>query len=160
LHEPLVPGPNQTALLVKSSPMVGTFHAAGDSAAYRYLRPMLRWGARRLDLRCAVSAAAAGPARRYLGGDYTLLSHGIETDLWAKADPWPTDGPTVLFVGRHEPRKGLDVLLAALPWLPADARVWVAGEGPDTDGLRHRYAGDPRLEWLGRIDDDEKFRRM
>jgi phosphatidylinositol alpha-mannosyltransferase len=107
-----------------------------------------------------VSEAAAYLARRYLGGEYTLLYNGIETDLWAKAEPWPTDGPTVLFVGRHEPRKGLDVLLDALDRLPADVRLWVAGEGPDTDALRQRHADDERIVWLGRIGEEEKRRRM
>jgi phosphatidylinositol alpha-mannosyltransferase len=36
----------------------------------------------------------------------------------------------------------------------------VAGTGPDTAGLTARYAGDPRIEWLGRISDDEKTARM
>jgi phosphatidylinositol alpha-mannosyltransferase len=39
-------------------------------------------------------------------------------------------------------------------------RIWVAGTGPDTDLLRTRHAGDPRIEWLGRISDDEKARRI
>src|SRR5690606_16612873 len=37
--------------------------------------------------------------------------------------------------------------------------VWVAGEGPDTARLRERYRDD-RIEWLGRIDDDERDRRL
>ena len=161
LHEPLCPGPTQTVLLFKSSPLLGTFHAAGDSASYKYLRPPLKWLAGRLDHRCAVSAAAADLAQRYLGGEYTLLFNAVEIDLWAKAEPWPTDGhPTVLFVGRHEPRKGLDVLLAGLARLPADVRVWVVGDGPDTEELQRRHAGDGRVEWLGRVDDEEKRRRM
>jgi phosphatidylinositol alpha-mannosyltransferase len=159
LHEPLCPGPTQTALLFHNTAMIGTFHAAGDSASYKYLRGPLRWLAGRLDHRCAVSAAAAELAGRYLGGEYTPLFNGIEVDLWAKAEPWPSDGPTVLFVGRHEPRKGLEVLLAAVDRLPAGTRVWVAGDGPDTADLRHRHT-DPRIEWLGRIGDEEKRRRM
>jgi phosphatidylinositol alpha-mannosyltransferase len=161
LHEPLVPGPTQTALLFHSSPLVGTFHAAGDSASYKWLRPPLRWLASRLDLRCAVSRAAAELTARYLGGEYTILFNGIEVDLWAKADPWPDDGsghrPTILFVGRHEPRKGLDVLVAAAERLPADARIWVAG--PGTEELAAELHDD-RFELLGRISDDEKRRRM
>ena len=165
LHEPLCPGPTQTVLLLESAPLIGTFHAAGDSASYKYLRPPLRWLAGRLDHRCAVSAAAADLAQRYLGGEYTVLFNAVENDLWAKAEPWVDDTtgdgrPTVLFVGRHEPRKGLDVLLAALDRFPADVRVWVVGDGPDTPELQRRLAGDHRVEWLGRVSDDEKRRRM
>jgi phosphatidylinositol alpha-mannosyltransferase len=161
LHEPLCPGPTQTVLLFRNAPLLGTFHAAGESASYRYLRPPLRWLAGRLDRRAAVSKAAIELASRYFPGDYELLFNAVEIDLWAKAEPWPRDErPTVLFVGRHEPRKGLDVLLASLPALPADARVWVVGDGPDTAQLQARHAGDDRIEWLGRVEDDEKRRRM
>jgi len=160
LHEPLVPGPTMTATLLRSAPLIGTFHAAGGSAAYRYLSPIVRWMAKRLDHRCAVSEAARRMAADALGGTYTLLYNGIEIDRFAKVEPWPADGPTIFFVGRHEPRKGLDVLLAALGHLPADVRVWVASDGPQTAELRARYAGDPRIEWLGRIDDREKASRL
>jgi phosphatidylinositol alpha-mannosyltransferase len=160
LHEPLAPGPTQTALLFRSAPTIGTFHAAGDSASYKFLRPVLRWAANRLDIRCAVSADAASLARRYLGGEYEPVFNGIEVDTYAKAEPWPTDGPTVFFIGRHEPRKGLDVLLDAFPSLPDDVRLWVAGDGPDTDTLRAQHGTNPRIEWLGRIGDEEKRRRL
>ena len=160
LHEPLAPGPTQTAMFFKTAPLVGTFHAAGSSAAYKWFSPGVKWLAKRLDLRCAVSQDAEQMARSALGGDYTVLFNGVEVATFAKATPTPTEGPTVLFVGRHEPRKGLDVLLAAMTDLPASTRLWIAGDGPDTDRLRARVAGDARIEWLGRISDDEKASRM
>ena len=73
------------------------------------------------------------------------MFNGVEVQRFASAEPWPTDGPTVLFVGRHEPRKGLDVLLSALEELPAEVRIWVAGTGPDTDALQARFT-DERIE--------------
>src|SRR5205807_6661207 len=130
------------------------------SAAYRYLNFGVRRLAKRLDHRCAVSEDARHMAQSALGGDYTLLFNGIEVDRFAKAPPWPTDGPTVLFVGRHEPRKGLAVLLEAMARLPADVRLWVAGDGPQTGALKAATAGDARVEWLGRLSDDELARRL
>jgi phosphatidylinositol alpha-mannosyltransferase len=159
LHEPLVPGPTMTSILFRNAPIIGTFHAAGGSAAYRYLRPGVRWLSRRLDLRCAVSEDAKQMAHDALGGEYTLLFNGIEVERYAKAEPWPSEGRTVFFVGRHEPRKGLDVLLSAFPMLPPDVRLWVAGDGPQTGALRAEHT-DPRIEWLGRIDDAEKAARL
>jgi phosphatidyl-myo-inositol alpha-mannosyltransferase len=44
--------------------------------------------------------------------------------------------------------------------LPSDTRLWVAGDGPDTDVLQARHREDERIEWLGRISDDEKYRRI
>jgi phosphatidylinositol alpha-mannosyltransferase len=159
VHEPLVPGVGQTAVLTGRAPVLATFHAAGESAGYKYLRPLARWIANHVDLRCAVSADAAALAGKYLGGTYEPVFNGIEIAPLATADPWPTEGPTIFFIGRHEDRKGLDVLLEAMASLPADVRLWVAGDGPNTDELRRRHAGDARIEWLGRIDDAEKHRR-
>src|SRR4029453_2584019 len=151
VHEPLAPGPTMTTLLFRNAPLVGTFHRAGDSAAYALAKPGVRWLAKRLDLRCAVSKDALHTARKAVGGDYELLFNGIEVERFAKAAPEPTDGPTILFVGRHEDRKGLAVLLDALRRLPADVRVWGGGPGPQTEALRSRHGGDPRVTWLGRL---------
>jgi phosphatidylinositol alpha-mannosyltransferase len=160
LHEPLVPGPTMTTMLFKDAPMVGTFHAAGGSAAYRWLNPGVRWLAKKLDVRCAVSADARKMAEEALGGTYELVFNGVEVDHFRGVEPWPSKRPTILFLGRHEPRKGLATLLAALPKLPADTTLWVAGDGPQTDELQRLAAGDPRVEWLGRIDDEEKVARL
>ena len=160
LHEPLVPGPTMTALLFDAAPMVGTFHAAGGSAAYKWLRPGTRYAARRLSLRCAVSEDARCMAQHALGGEYVLVHNGIDVARFAKATPWPTEGPTIFFVGRHEPRKGLSVLLEAMSSLPQEVRLWVGGDGPETDVLRARTRRDDRIEWLGAIHDDEKARRL
>jgi len=162
LHEPLGPGACMTMLVVKPAPLVGTFHAAGVSGAYRSLRPFVRKLAGRLDVRAAVSDDAEALARSYLGGTYEKVFNGIEIPFFAEAEPTPVedDTPTVLFIGRHEERKGLDVLLDALARMSRDVRVWVAGDGPDTPALRRRTSGDPRVEWLGRISDAEKASRL
>ena len=88
------------------------------------------------------------------------MFNGVEVETFSKATPWPTEGPTIFFIGRHEPRKGLAVLLEAMGELPAHVRLWIAGDGPETEQLRQRVAGDARIEWLGRISDEEKAARM
>ena len=160
LHEPLAPGVTQTALLFKSQPLVGTFHAAGESAGYRWLNPIVRWLAGKLDLRCAVSADAREMAMHAVGGDYELLFNGVDLQAFSGPALVPEVTPTVLFLGRHEPRKGLAVLLEAMGELPADVRLWVAGDGPETEELRRRVAGDVRIEWLGRLTEQEKVERL
>src|SRR5207302_6696299 len=67
-------------------------------------------------------------------------------------------GRAILFVGRHEPRKGLEVLLDAFAALDRDAVLWVAGEGPATTALA--AAAPPGVEWLGRISDRELAQRL
>ena len=159
LHEPMAPGPTLTTLVMSSGPLVGTFHAAGASLAYRLLRPLGTTLNARLHLRCAVSEDALDMAS-LLGGDFELVFNGIDLEGFAKAAPWPTEAPTIVFVGRHEERKGLGVLIAALAHMPRHVRVWVAGDGPETRRLQAEAAGDPRVQWLGRLSEEEKARRM
>lgn len=160
LHEPLAPGPTWTAILANDGPLVGTFHRAGESAWYKYARGPSRWGARKLALRCAVSELALRTAREALGGHYELLWNGIDLSVLAQAVPWPTSGPTVLFLGRHEPRKGLEVLVEAVIRYGVDAHLWIAGQGPQTPALKEATLGDPRFEWLGTVPEEEKLRRL
>lgn len=163
LHEPLSPGPTLAALLGSAVPKVGTFHASGSAPAalYRVFRPIVRAAARRLAVRTAVSEDARGVAERALGGAYRVLPNAVDVDRFAKAEPWPRpEGgrPVILFVGRHEERKGLAVLLEAFVGVGRETTLWVAGEGPQTKALRAREV--PGVEWLGCISDTEKARRM
>lgn len=160
VHEPLVPGPSLTALVFSASPVVATFHRSGGSAGYHAVRPLTRWVANRVAVRAAVSAEAAATARQALGGRYEVLWNGIDDVAHATARPWPTVGPTILFVGRHEPRKGLSVLVDAMDRLGPDTHLWVAGEGPETARLTDHTRGDGRIEWLGVVPEHEKLRRL
>lgn len=165
VHEPLAPGPTLTAVTVKPVPLVGTFHASGDVMVYRTLRPLLRHLTSRIDSKVAVSAEAARMAKRNLGGDYEILFNGIELDRVRRAElephkAHPRTGPTVFFLARHEPRKGLSVLLEAASMLPSDVTIWIGGEGPETSQLREQYRDDPRLVWLGAMTDVEKAARL
>lgn len=162
LHEPAVPGPCMTTVFLKPAPLVGTFHAAGEIPAYGALAPLARWGGRQLDVRVVVSEDALSLVDPVMDGPWVRLFNGIEIAPWRDAEPWPPEEPgtpAVLFLGRHEPRKGLRVLLESLRHVGEDFVLWVAGEGDETESLRARFL-DPRIRWLGRIDDRERERRM
>jgi len=160
LHEPLAPGITTTAILVKTCPIVGTFHAAGTSAAYKWINRGCRNLLGRIDVPVCVSPAAEEMVQNALGGSYQQVFNGVEIGHYLGAKPWPTTGPTIFFVGRHETRKGLAVLLESLAQLPDSVRLWVAGYGPETDALRSQFAQDARIEWLGRISEEEKVARL
>src|SRR3546814_20138867 len=87
--------------------MVGTFHAAGQSAAYSFAGRGLGRMARRLPHRCAVSPDAEALAKRFLGGEYELPHNGTEVERFATGPAHPPDGPTIFSLGGHEPRMGL-----------------------------------------------------
>ncbi len=160
IHEPMAPGPTMTATVLKQAPIVATFHRAGASRAYHYLNRGVRWLQRRIEVCVAVSEEAAAVARAQLGGEYEVLFNGVELDRYADRGDAREDRPTIFFIGRHEPRKGLEVLLEAMDQLPHEVALWVGSDGPETDRLRSRWAGEPRIEWLGRLTEQEKIRRM
>lgn len=160
LHEPMVPGPTMTALVLKQAPIVATFHRAGESRSYQTFGRGLRWLRARIEVSVAVSEEAAALARGQLGGHYDVLFNGVEVARYREIAAVKAPQRTILFVGRHEPRKGLGVLLSTLPDLPPDIRIWVASDGPQTAELTSMWAGDPRIEWLGRISEHEKVARM
>jgi phosphatidylinositol alpha-mannosyltransferase len=115
--------------------------------------------ARQLTIRTAVSEDARKMAETAVGGSYILLPNGVDVDQFAKAVPSPSGRrPAVLFLGRHEPRKGLGVLLDAWAGLDRDAVLWVGSDGPETESLRARRT--PNVEWLGRITDAERASRL
>jgi len=159
VHEPLVPGPTLTAVLVKLAPIVATFHSAGESGAYKTFQKLGRPIARRIDVRVAVSADAVELAHRYIGGEYEILFNGIDLEAFSGPIVENRDN-AIFFCGRHEPRKGLGVLLEAVSLMPGDVRLWIASDGPETEILKAQYANDQRIEWLGRISDAEKIDRL
>jgi phosphatidyl-myo-inositol alpha-mannosyltransferase len=158
LHEPIVPGPALALLVDRDGPTIGTFHISGE-VGREWLLPALRTRLERLAARVAVSEAARATAVRVYGpSEFRLLWNGIEVDRFASPEPWPTRRPAVLFVGRHEPRKGLSVLLDAWVGIERDAVLWVAGSGPQTEALTRR--GVPGVEWIGAVTDEERNRRL
>jgi phosphatidylinositol alpha-mannosyltransferase len=178
VHEPFSPG-LPYGLLVASGipPLVATFHRSGGSFFYSALKPLARRRARRFAVRCAVSEAARETAQDAVGGEYTVLFNGVEIERFRDAEPWPAEGPAILFLGRHEERKGLRVLLDAFgtvgevdpmahcrrqgPGGPGRVpRLWVAGNGPETEWLKRLYPESDRIRWLGVLSEDEKVRRL
>lgn len=157
LHEPLVPGPTVTALLGFAGPLIGTFHIAGDFPM-QWLRPAFPAVVARLTRRYAVSEAAAALATKMYQHDCEVLWNGIDIAAYEPVDPWPAERPVVMFLGRHEPRKGLRELLDAWHGIDRDAELWVAGSGPETEALRRRRTKN--VVWLGHIEEQEKRRRL
>ena len=159
VHEPLAPGPTITAIVLKQSPIVATYHRAGASKSYEYFNKPARWVANRIEVNCAVSEEAATTAKQALGGAYEVLFNGIELSRYASTTT-QQHALTIFFLGRHEPRKGLEVLIRAMQFLPDEVKLWIASDGPDTKRLQKATEDDRRIEWLGRISDEEKINRL
>jgi phosphatidyl-myo-inositol alpha-mannosyltransferase len=164
-HEPFVPFLSLFLLRESTSVNIATFHAyAGFSPSYEFGSRALGGYATRLHGRIAVSAAARHFIDRFFPGDYKVIPNGVDVGRFATAVPiarWQDGTPNVLFVGRHEPRKGLLDLLKAhriLRRMGGKSRLLVVGSGPQEREARRYVAtrGLNGVEFLGRVSDDEK----
>lgn len=163
IHEPFVPGPALGALLGGIHPLVGTFHRSGVDRAYRAYGLAVRGLSRRLEAMFAVSQEARSTALATVAGSRAvvrIIPNGVEVARLASVRPWPKLGPTLAFVGRHERRKGLEILLQAFESLDCFAHLWVMGQGPETQRLQRCYGANPLVEWLGPVSDEERSARL
>ena len=160
LHEPFSPGANHAALMGTQLPAVGTFHSAraGKNGWYETLRAPIRPLMRKLDVKTAVSADAARQVTLTFGEECEIVPNGVPVEQFASGSIAHAPHPAIVFVGRHEPRKGLGVLLDAFDGLGRDADLWVVGDGPQHGALRARRL--PGVEWLGTVSDEEKAARL
>jgi phosphatidylinositol alpha-mannosyltransferase len=164
-HEPLVPFLSPIVLRESRSVNIATFHAySGFSPAYELTSRLLGPIVSRLHGRIAVSAAARHFIDRYFPGDYKVIPNGVDVDFYRRAVPiarWQDGTYNLLFVGRHEPRKGLLDLLKAYRLLRKSGircRLLITNTGPQEREAR-RYVMTRRLgdvEFLGRVSDAEK----
>ncbi|HET6657721.1 MAG TPA: glycosyltransferase family 4 protein [Gaiellaceae bacterium] len=130
VHEPYAPILSAFALVAAPCPTVATFHAAGEKLGW-YPMGRRMWGIAvdRADYRIAVSESARRAAEPYAGGPLEVIPNGIF--LPETFDPGGRNG-NVVFIGRNERRKGLEVLLRAWPGVAAktEARLRVVGADP------------------------------
>ena len=164
LHEPNAPSLSLLALMVAEGPIVATFHTSTTkSLALGVFQSLLRPYNEKIVGRIAVSDLARRWQMEALGSDAVQIPNGVDVGSFSSAQPlpgYPRPGRTVLFLGRFdEPRKGMEVLLGALPALVErfpDVEILIVGRGDEED-LREE-AGDlaGHLRFLGQVSDAEK----
>jgi phosphatidylinositol alpha-mannosyltransferase len=148
VHEPLMPAASLLALRA-GPPVVATFHADPGPLvrlAYRAAgRSLVGLLGDRVRAVTAVSGTAASALPNSL--DVTVIPNGVDTTgMRVAAD---RDKRSVVFLGRDEPRKGLDYLLKAwrgvVDAMPG-AHLTVMGADRDVEAI----------EWLGHVDEQTK----
>lgn len=137
VHEPLMPL-TSLAALGAGKPTVATFHAAVAPWTARLYRALDGVGARLL--RNAALTAVSPMALAGLPDTWapvTIIPNGIDVASF-RLDVPKVPGRIVM-VGRDEPRKGIDVMLGALPAIRAaapDAQLHIVGaDRPPVDGV-------------------------
>ncbi len=161
IHEPSVPSVSVLALRAAHGPIVATFHTAilrsrAMLSAAGILRPLME----KLGGRIAVSELARRTLVQHFGGEPVIIPNGLYVDRFQMppSPRWRGEGPTVSFLGRiDEPRKGLRLLLAAMPELTRrrpGVRLVVAGRG-DVAAARRQIEPSVResVTFLGPVDD-------
>jgi phosphatidylinositol alpha-mannosyltransferase len=168
LHEPNAPSLSMWALRVAEGPIVATFHTSTTkSLTLSVFQGVLRPWHEKIIGRIAVSDVARRWQMEALGSDAVEIPNGVDVDSLASAprlDGYPRPGKTVLFLGRYdEPRKGMSVLLEALPKVVKrfrDVQVLIVGHG-DEDELRAQAGQLARhMRFLGLVDDAGKASAM
>ncbi|HZA11642.1 glycosyltransferase family 4 protein [Mycobacterium sp.] len=168
VHEPNAPSLSMLALMIAAGPIVATFHTSTTkSLTLSVFQGILRPWHEKIIGRIAVSDLARRWQMEALGSDAVEIPNGVDVKSFADAPPldgYPRPGKTVLFLGRFdEPRKGMAVLLRALPRLVErfpELDVLIVGRG-DSDELREQ-AGPlaTHLRFLGQVDEQTKASAM
>ncbi|MDQ2981166.1 MAG: glycosyltransferase family 4 protein [Actinomycetota bacterium] len=129
IHEPMTPTPGPATLALARCPLVTTFHASGELSWLKIAKPVWGFLLDRVDHRIAVSEQARESASRYFPGDYELIPNGVLIPDAAEAGGREQ---RIVFAGRQEPRKGLQVLLRAWPEIRqrTGARLRLIGADP------------------------------
>src|SRR5437867_5956872 len=129
LHEPMTPAICIAALALARVPCVATFHAHGALGWMKVGKPVWGFLADRLDHRIAVSPHSRDTAAAWLPGEYEVLPNGVLIPPEADAHGRERQ---IVFAGRQEPRKGLQVLLRAWPEIRrrTGARLRIVGADP------------------------------
>jgi phosphatidylinositol alpha-mannosyltransferase len=167
IHEPTTPSPSVIAAWSSRGAVVGTFHTSNDKARAQSIMmfsAILQPALEKVSARIAVSEDARRTLIDHFGGDAVLVPNGVRVSTYKDAKPLPqfkSDQPTLVFLGRvDEPRKGLQVLLEALPLIAKqhpDVRLLVAGPGDHEEALAALPAEHhDRVLFLGKIPEADK----
>jgi phosphatidylinositol alpha-mannosyltransferase len=152
LHAPFAP---TLTLLAQSEasqlriPIVATFHSwFPRSSIIRILRRPLQRLMDKIAAKIAVSESVIRAFERYFTASWEIIPNGVNVGYFHPNGRQVTDavtlGPKLLFLGRLDPRNGLNTLLQAMPEILISypkAKLTVVGDGP----LRRYYANQSKL---------------
>jgi phosphatidylinositol alpha-mannosyltransferase len=147
-------------------PVVATFHSwFRRSALCHIFRRQLQ---ERLDRHAAVIAVSEPVIEahaRYFRADWEIIPNGVDTSFFRPGSQpvrdLPDLRPELLFLGRLDPRNGLDTLLEAMPAVLSQlphVHLTVAGDGP----LRPMYQRmarpiGPQVTFVGQVNGNRPF---
>ena len=165
LHVHCPTAPSLPVLAIESAvcPVVATFHmTSGRSFLIELFRGRLTRVVEKLRARIAVSKTARQSAELYFPGHYEMIPNGVDIERFHGAvepfEEWrDPERVNLLFVGRLDQRKGVDLLIAAMPEIlertKNRARLLIVGDSY----LRPKFEASvpavarPHVHFLGHV---------
>jgi len=115
-------------------PVVATFHSwFRRSALCEIFRRPLQGRLDRHAAVIAVSEPVVEAHARYFKANWQIIPNGVDTAFFRPVSEPVENLPELLFLGRLDPRNGLDTVLSAIPAVLErfpEVRLTVAGDGP------------------------------
>lgn len=143
---------------------VATFHDVSGPDTPRLARAVVPLAARAVQRLLVEELIAVSPAvTHHLPHPHVVIPNGL-TVPELPSEPQRRDH--LLFLGRLEPRKGLEVLLRALGRVRQSGGevppLRVAGDGPLREPMQRLALelGLSRVEWLGQVSEGDKWREL
>lgn len=159
VHSPLTPVLPLLAIDEADCPVVGTFHTYFDrSTGYALFNRYFQRRLDKLSAAIAVSHSTTVALNPYFAADWTIIPNGIDVDVFnpraPRAPEVRADVPSILFLGRFDPRNGLDTLIDAFRRVKRRGRraqLVVVGDGPLRDHYYALAGGDPDITFVGAV---------
>ena len=159
VHSPLTPVLPILAIEEADCPVVGTFHTYFDkSKGYRLFNRAFQ---KRLDMLSAaicVSHSTTVALERYFRAPWQIIPNGIDTDVFHPSVAAPAairkDVPSILFLGRFDPRNGLTTLIDSFRKVKGrrrQAQLVIVGDGPLREHYYKQANNDPDITFVGAV---------
>jgi phosphatidylinositol alpha-mannosyltransferase len=158
-HSPLTPLLPLLAIEESDAPVVGTFHTYFDRAnTYFFLNDYFRRRLEMLQAAICVSHSTTVALGRYFSAPWRIIPNGIDTDVFHPSVSAPPvirkDVPSILFLGRFDPRNGLSTLIDSFRKVKGkrrQAQLVVVGDGPLREHYYKQARGDEDITFVGAV---------
>jgi glycosyltransferase involved in cell wall biosynthesis len=144
----------QTMIAAKAGKRIPLLVIAHGGDVHTLRRTHLLAGAMKaLEAGGAKIAFVSDELRMLAGADNGIVQPmGVDVARFADIPRAPTTPPTIAVIGRLVPIKGVDVAIAAMSDVTTDAKLAIAGDGPERAVLEGLAAANTRIELLGQLD--------
>jgi phosphatidyl-myo-inositol alpha-mannosyltransferase len=159
VHSPLTPILPLLAIEESDAPVVGTFHTYLErSNTYRFLNDFFRRRLEMLQAAICVSHSTTVSLERYFSAPWQIIPNGVDTDVFHPSVSAPPairkDVPSILFLGRFDPRNGLSTLIDSFRKVKGkrrEAQLIVVGDGPLREHYYKQARGDEDITFVGAV---------